>query len=616
MSRRPVNAIARILLGTLVLCFAVACATAPSGETRTEDMVPASPAAEIELSVGEVSAGDASVGDGSDSAPVEPASASIAIRRPASSPRPIPPGQFVLPTPIVDESIAVNRPTARIAASETTGFHEPVVPETIPEAEDDQPVAMPSALATGPERAPAVRRFASLEPATTTQPQEATPPAPTARPVGATQATTTTPPAQSAVPADSGRTTADAAVPDAQWAPREPTIAIDPAPIALRTGVVESAPVDEVPAVVETLNPEPVWSNRQGSVDSLADVRIVLPGSGWLYVGREASDGVPRLLGKDSGGTDDTFEFTLSEDGLYRLWFQHQDPVTGALRNERLLLTASSQVGSNPSSASIVVSHLPVRSEGETDSTVLRPGSSAGAPAYIAPNGTGDVAIPLGFVESGFSAPTPTMTAVTNVEPDGPDYTNAQGLAIAGDPASALRSFLAETQLHGTPDDPALIFEIADVASAAGNRTVAREYWRLVADQGGRSGADALRRLWGDSLAHDDDERIVTDLAAMASAGEAVPQDHLVAATQLDLLGAPAQAIEQFDAYLALAPRFADDEIYFRLAQLLEMPTDHRDLRRAVGLYERIVGDFPLSAHWEESESRIEYLNRHYFDVR
>ncbi len=58
------------------------------------------------------------------------------------------------------------------------------------------------------------------------------------------------------------------------------------------------------------------------------------------------------------------------------------------------------------------------------------------------------------------------------------------------------------------------------------------------------------------------------------------------------------------------------DRFLFRLAQLLEQQGQSRDLRRARSLYQELVDDYPLSNYWNRSNTRIEYLDRHFFLIR
>ena len=61
---------------------------------------------------------------------------------------------------------------------------------------------------------------------------------------------------------------------------------------------------------------------------------------------------------------------------------------------------------------------------------------------------------------------------------------------------------------------------------------------------------------------------------------------------------------------------YSSAELLFRLAQLLEEPGDHRDLRRSRELYQRVRDEFPFSVYRERSRARIEFLDRHFFLIR
>ncbi len=76
-------------------------------------------------------------------------------------------------------------------------------------------------------------------------------------------------------------------------------------------------------------------------------------------------------------------------------------------------------------------------------------------------------------------------------------------------------------------------------------------------------------------------------------------------------------AISLLEAYQGEETRELElDEVWFRMAGLLEREEEARDLRRAVELYERIVDEYPLSVYYEPSRQRVEYLKRHFFLVR
>jgi len=54
-------------------------------------------------------------------------------------------------------------------------------------------------------------------------------------------------------------------------------------------------------------------------------------------------------------------------------------------------------------------------------------------------------------------------------------------------------------------------------------------------------------------------------------------------------------------------------ELYYRIGRLHE---DRRDARAAMEYYRRVVEGFPLSRHWQPAQERIQYLRRHFFDIR
>jgi hypothetical protein len=59
-----------------------------------------------------------------------------------------------------------------------------------------------------------------------------------------------------------------------------------------------------------------------------------------------------------------------------------------------------------------------------------------------------------------------------------------------------------------------------------------------------------------------------------------------------------------------------EDELLFRLAEILESEWEGRDLQRSRSIYQEIVVGFPLSLFRRPSQRRIEYLDRHFFLIR
>ena len=68
------------------------------------------------------------------------------------------------------------------------------------------------------------------------------------------------------------------------------------------------------------------------------------------------------------------------------------------------------------------------------------------------------------------------------------------------------------------------------------------------------------------------------------------------------------------------AQRFPDgkwqDEVDFTTAQLLEADSQFRDIARARQLYQAIVTDRPESPYADAARLRVQYIDRHFLQVR
>lgn len=288
-----------------------------------------------------------------------------------------------------------------------------------------------------------------------------------------------------------------------------------------------------------------------------SEISIVLPGTGWLYVGKEYGDGSVRLLGKSGAEGDETFRFQISEPGDYGLWFQRQDPLAGTFTNERFALRADAH----------------------------------GEPRQPR-TATDDAA---GGAETGSSESEPPDTGnrpgeqLSHIE-------QALRLLDAGEEIQAIERFseaLAEAGVAASPErgvvDESLARRFADVAARAPAPTaVLREFWRGLASSGVLE-TEAQRALLEIGIREGDTDGVLEAFVWLERTSEANGSGT-----------APAMP----------------DKMLFELAGRLERPGPQRDLRRALSLYRAIVDDRPLSPYWDDSRSRIEYLQRHYIDVR
>ena len=348
--------------------------------------------------------------------------------------------------------------------------------------------------------------------------------------------------------------------------------------VAREVGIADAAvSVAGVPGLIELRATEiPAsdtdWLQRRTTADPGSDVMIVLPGNGWLYVGREYGVGIADLIAKRNVAGDDEFVFQFSESGDYGLWFQRQDPSTGQITNERL------QVDATPGGSD----QISVVSLAEAPAVAVDAGVADGAPGPLAP-------------AAGLAT---EQVPVLGGVPD----------AVVGTPGEA------------TVDDPTQWRETAIAASRSGNMPVAVEYWQKVIAAGGADAGMARERLFDLAVGQTapvDAGVLEMAVDALRIAGELDQERLLNAAETADVGGHFVAAIAYYGELTELSSRMDGlDGIYFRLAQILEKPGPSRDLRRARSLYQSVTEEYPLSRYWDESAAQIEYLNRHYFEIR
>jgi hypothetical protein len=335
-------------------------------------------------------------------------------------------------------------------------------------------------------------------------------------------------------------------------------------PAAITSGA-STEPIVDGGAGTLVVPGETEWSQRSAAVDSGGDVVVTLPGTGWLYVGREYGVGIADLMTKRTVGGDDEFVFQFSENGDYGLWFQRQDAATGRISNERLEVAASPG-GNTQVSVGSLAGALPSESTGLVD-------------------------------ESGLSA------------------LHAREPGIDGD--------LTDDAVVESEPGPVEWMALALEAAAQGNVPVAAEYFRRIAASGGVDAQLARASMFELGLAQiggsgmTDPELLVAAVDALRDAGELDRGSLLEAAETAERAELYGNAAAFYTELSEWGPSVDGmDRIYFRLAEILTRPGPARDLVRARSLYEAVIDRYPLSKHWDDSASRVEHLDRHYFEVR
>jgi len=73
-------------------------------------------------------------------------------------------------------------------------------------------------------------------------------------------------------------------------------------------------------------------------------------------------------------------------------------------------------------------------------------------------------------------------------------------------------------------------------------------------------------------------------------------------------------AQEALDAYGSRYPQ--GDEYLYWAARFYESPGPQRDILKARGLYAQLMQDFPESPRYDAADAKIEYIDRHYLQIR
>ena len=541
------RAIRHGVISVIVVLAAAACATAPPVTPTEESAPPVAGARTAPPAVSPEPAAALPAEPAVESGSAQPAAIALApadadtsfgrldpdlrIAAPIRLHEPAPPPEPTVPSGVgVPVTGQAPPPTALAGRERVAGGATPVrLHEPVPSATEPRPAPPPTTPATVP-----IASGVAASPMRDPPPPAASPSGP---PVSAVAAVT---------------------APDS--APALPAVTEPPA----RQAAAAQPPS---PAVTAPTPPSERWSERLATAVE-GELRIVLPGGGWLYVGREYGNGDVTLLGKSSVNGDDEFRFRVGP-GSYGLWFQQQDSRTGSLQNERLSIVAAGAEGADR----IVVADLPDLTRPAVLPAPRSPPTGSTAPT--------DAAVPTTVTERSDAAVRAGATAPSGASaPDVSASPGAPPLPAAGATA-------------GPPDDVTP----------------------------GVPSAEAPEAMFDAAVAGDSVRGLRDAVARLEAAGEASAARVLAAARRADELRDSSEAAHYYGMVVrgeSGLPEelLADDELLFRAASVLEQPGPSRDIRSSLRLYVMLLERHPFSPHWEPSRVRSEYLRRHYFEIR
>ena len=196
----------------------------------------------------------------------------------------------------------------------------------------------------------------------------------------------------------------------------------------------------------------------------------------------------------------------------------------------------------------------------------------------------------------------------------------------AGDPAFAARlagigqydAALAELLKGYREGNPGLNDSIAQLYLRTGAYEAAGKYFTKNLSEQGQYGDSAVLGLAKIAIAQKDQAEFLSLLKRLLDVKDPGLEETLLTAARFERERQEAGlGIDLAAEYLT---RYPDgkwrDEADFVLAQLLERDTQFRDLVRARATYKEILIRFPESPFAAAAQERIEYIDRHFFEIR
>ena len=308
-------------------------------------------------------------------------------------------------------------------------------------------------------------------------------------------------------------------------------------------------------------------------------MELSFPGDGWLFVSatrsggdlpREPQDGL-HFVGSLSDNGRTRFSFTARNLGEYLLSFQVQNHADGFVRNEAV--------------------RLRVLEDGEFERELASDAGPAQDPLRQA--------------------------RVSPVVPDGPAgraATMADRLFEMGEFALALGEYLRDYRA----DNPHVNERIAESYAAGADYRSAATYYERNLGAAQEYADRAALGLVRCGLALGDDALLLDTLPVFLAVESQPIQRELLGLARFqqkrDRTGIAIRLLKEYEERYPTGTGL--DEVLYRMAGLYESETQLRDLALSRALYRRIYADWPESPFAEPAHQRLQYLERHFFDVR
>jgi len=209
----------------------------------------------------------------------------------------------------------------------------------------------------------------------------------------------------------------------------------------------------------------------------------------------------------------------------------------------------------------------------------------------------------------------PSESATVGFQPvPGPPIRSADALFELGEYELAL----IEYKKNMRSGDPYLNDRLAECYQRTGEHLAAAKYYRENFGLEGEYGDRATVGLVRSGLATEDSLLLLEVLPSLFRLESMQIGSELLEVGRFHTeLGRYPLAIQALERYVSRYPDGRElDRAYYRLAQIYEVDSPHRDLEAARHYYSLLYDSFPESLYAEPAARRIHYLNRHFFLVQ
>lgn len=287
------------------------------------------------------------------------------------------------------------------------------------------------------------------------------------------------------------------------------------------------------------------------------NIDITLPGKGWIYTGTASDKTGIEFTGRNFDESTTSFKFQVNVLGNYILRFQKQDLQTGTTEEEEFHISVLSNVDF------------------------------------------------LNAVESG-------PVKVTALQGSG-DYTSAERMVKNGRIEDGYNEYLKEYKAGSAETDQI----IASLAFILEKYDAAKQFWEKNR-KSEKYRNEAISGLFKVSIALEDQKGYDDLLLDFLNIDFPEKPDILVKAAlfqekQGNLRDAASLLKNILDGYKDC---YLEDFVCFKLGNIYETSGIDQNIKKAVDYYKIVRDKYPISLYWEKSVDRIDYLNRHFLELR